>query len=132
MVGTGTGAPDGEFELETDGWAVGGVVGLLYEFTPQTRFGIAYRSEIEATNEGVPDFSGLTPARRALLDQVGILNQEISVDTSQPQSLIASIFHDFGNGWSMTLDAMWLDFSNWSIDNVTIGDTEITPDSTDY
>jgi len=26
----------------------------------------------------------------------------------------------------MTLDAVWLDFSNWNIDNVEIGDTETT------
>ena len=131
-VFNGPGAPDGDFELEADGWAVGGVVGLLYEFTPQTRFGIVYRSELEASNEGDPDFSGLTPARRTLLDQAGILDQEISVDTNQPQSLLAGIFHDFGNGWAITMDVMWLDFSNWNIDNVTIGDTEITKDGTDY
>lgn len=131
-VFNGPGNPDGKFELETDGWAVGGVIGLLYEFSSQTRFGIVYRSELEATNEGDPEFSDLTPERQNLLDQVGILNQEISVDTNKPQSLIAGIFHDFGNRWSVSLDAMWLDFSNWNIDNVTIGDTEITTDSTEY
>lgn len=125
-------APDGEFELEADGFALGGNIGLLYEFTPQTRFGIVYRSELEASNEGDPEFSDLTPERRALLDQVGILDQDISVDTNQPQSLAAGIFHDFGNGWTMTLDAMWLDFSNWNIDNVEIGDIEITKEGTDY
>jgi len=131
-VFNGPGASDGNFELEANGWAVGGVFGLLYEFTPQTRFGIVYRSELEASNEGNPDFSDLTPERRALLDQMGILDQKISVDTNQPQSLIAGIFHDFGNGWSISFDAMWLDFSNWNIDNITIGDTEINRDSTDY
>ncbi|MBW1753605.1 MAG: outer membrane protein transport protein, partial [Deltaproteobacteria bacterium] len=53
-VFNGPGDPDGNFELETDGWAVGGVVSLLYEFSSQTRFGIVYRSELEASNEGDP------------------------------------------------------------------------------
>ncbi|NOR67292.1 MAG: hypothetical protein GQ528_08045 [Woeseiaceae bacterium] len=122
----------GEFELETDGFAFGGTVGLLYEFTPQTRFGIVYRSELEASNEGDPEFSDLTPARQALLDRVGILDQEVSIDTNQPQSVVAGIFHDFGNGWTMTLDSLWVDFSEWNIDNIEIGNIEITKEGTEY
>ena len=131
-VFNGPGNADGDFELEADGFAVGGNVGLLYEFTPQTRFGVVYRSELEASNEGDPDFSGLTTERRTHLDAAGILDQEISVDTNQPQSVAAGIFHDFGNGWTVTLDALWLDFSEWNIDNVEIGDIDITKESTDY
>jgi long-chain fatty acid transport protein len=126
------GEPDGEYELEADGWAVGGNFGMLYEFTPQTRFGFVYRSELESTNDGEPDFSGLTPERETLLRQAGILNQDVSVDTNQPQIVIAGIFHDFANKWAMTLDAGWIDFSSWNIDNVEIGDTEIAKQSTDY
>jgi long-chain fatty acid transport protein len=123
---------DGDFELKANGFAFGFTLGMLYECTPQTRFGIVYRSELAATNEGEPDFSGLSQQRRDLLDQAGVLNQEISVDTNQPQAFIAGVFHDFSNGWTMTLDALWLDFSEWNIDNVEIGDTTITKDSTDY
>jgi long-subunit fatty acid transport protein len=32
----------------------------------------------------------------------------------------------------VTLDALWLDFSEWNIDNVEIGDIDITKESTDY
>lgn len=124
--------PDGDFELEADGWAMGVNLGGLYEFSPQTRVGLVYRSALEATNEGEPEFSNLSAARRDLLEHAGVLNREISVDTNQPQAVLAGLFHDFDNGWSMTADTVWIDFSEWNIDNVTIGDTTITKDATDY
>jgi long-chain fatty acid transport protein len=123
---------DGEFELVADGWAMGFIFGLLYEFTDNTRIGLSYRSELEATNEGEPELSNLSQARTNLLNQAGVLNREISVDTNQPQALLAGLFHDFGNDWTMTVDALWLDFSEWNIDNITIGDTVIAKDGTDY
>jgi long-chain fatty acid transport protein len=125
-------APDGKFELEADGWGVGGTFGLLYEFSQQTRFGIVYRSELKVTDEGEPEFSELSENRQRLLSEAGIMGQEISLETSQPQNLSAGVFHDFGNGWTMTLDAMWLDFSNWAIENIKIGDTEIAKESIAY
>lgn len=131
-VFNGLNEPDGEFEIEADGWAVGVILGVLYEFTDNTRAGLSYRSELEASNEGDPDFSDLSPARRNILEQAGILNQEISVDTNQPQALLAGFFHDFDNGWTMTVDAAWIDFSEWNIDNVTIGNTVIAKDGTEY
>jgi long-chain fatty acid transport protein len=131
-VFNGLGKPDGEFELEADGWAMGFNVGGLYEFTPQTRVGWVYRSALEATNEGEPDFSNLSAERRDLLEQAGALNRNISVDTNQPQAILAGFFHDFNTGWTMTLDLAWIDFSEWNVDNVTIGDTTITKDATDY
>jgi long-chain fatty acid transport protein len=131
-VFNGLNQQDGEFELEADGWAFGFVIGVLYEFTDNTRIGMTYRSKLEASNEGTPDFSNLSQARINILNQAGIMNQEISVDTNQPQALLAGLFHDFENGWSMTIDTLLLDFSEWNIDNVTIGNTVITKDSTDY
>jgi long-chain fatty acid transport protein len=131
-VFNGPGQSDGKFELEADGIGVGGNLGLLYEFTPHTRFGLVYRSEVEAENDGTPELSGLSAARRTLLENAGVLNQDISMDTNMPQSVLAGIFHDFDNGWTISADALWLDFSAYNIDNITIGDITISKESTDY
>jgi len=125
-------ASDGSFELEADGWGMGANLGILYELSPHTRFGIVYRSEVSATVEGKPRFSGLTDQRLALLNQSGALNKKISFDTTTPQAVTAGLFHDFQNRWSFSLDVMWLDFSNWGLKNVQIGDTEISTRSTEY
>lgn len=131
-VFNGLNQPDGDFELEADGIGVGGNVGLLYEFNSQTRLGIVYRSEVKAEDKGKPEFSGLSEARNTLLENAGILNQEISMDTNSPQSVLAGVFHDFGNKWTMSADVLWLDFSNYNIENITIGDASISKQSSNY
>jgi long-chain fatty acid transport protein len=131
-VFNGINEDDGEFKLEADGIGVGGNVGLLYEFNPWTRIGVVYRSEMKAEDKGTPEFSGLSAARQTLLDNAGVLNQDISMDTNAPQSVLAGVFHDFDNRWTMSADVLWLDFSNYNIDNISIGDTTISKESSNY
>jgi len=116
---------DGSFELKADGWGVGVSVGILYELTEQTRFGLTYRSKVSVTNKGKPELSNLTAERSELLNKFGVLNQEISMDTSTPQTVNAGMFHEFGNGWSFSLDVAWINFSDWGLEEVTIGDSTI-------
>lgn len=124
---------DGNFELEADGIGIGGNIGVLYEFSPETRVGVVYRSEVGAENEGTPEVTGLSDATLNPLFNAGALNQEISMDTNAPQSLLVGVFHDWDNDWTMSADLLWIDFSAYTIDNVSIGSTTITKDSsTDY
>jgi long-chain fatty acid transport protein len=121
---------EGSFELEADGIGVGGNLGFLYEVSPQTRFGVVYRSEVVAESKGTPEITGLSAATKNPLVNAGAFNQEISMDVNIPQSLLTGVFHDFDNGWTMSADVLWLDFSAYSIDNISIGATTITKDST--
>ncbi len=131
-VFNGVGQSDGDFELEADGIGIGGNVGLLYEVNPQTRIGVVYRSEVKSDDEGKPEFSNLSAARQSLLDNAGVLNQDISMDANKPQSVMVGVFHDFDNGWTVSSDVLWLDFSNYNIDNITIGDTSISKEGSKY
>lgn len=116
---------DGSFELKADGWGMGFNVGILFEFTAHTRFGLTYRSETSVKDKGTPEFSDLTAQRMQLLNKYGALNQEISIQTGTPQAVTAGLFHEFGNGWSGSLDVAWIDFSKWGLEEVTIGDSSI-------
>ncbi len=126
------GSADGSFDLEADGWGMGISVGVLYELDQHTRFGLTYRSKVSMTLEGRPELSGLTEERSQLLNRFGALQKDISFDTSTPQVVNAGIFHDFANGWSCSLDLAWIDFSEWGLENVTIGDTEISTQPGNY
>ncbi len=119
-------ANDGSMELDADGWGAGFTFGVLYELTEHSRFGLVYRSKISITDEGNPDFSGLTEERKQLLNQFGALDQTISFDTSTPQMVNAGVFHEIGCGWSFSVDLLWVDFSEWGLENVEIGDSEIS------
>ena len=51
----------------------------------------------------------------ALLDAAGLLNASIDVTSSQPQSVIAGMYHEFDDAGAVTLDAVWSDFSNFEL-----------------
>src|SRR5208283_6181542 len=59
---------DGYVRLEGDSWGLGYNLGLLYEFTKDTRMGVAYRSRIQQNLKGDADFEnvpvGLNPSSR--------------------------------------------------------------------
>lgn len=126
------GASVGKLEYDADGFGVGFNIGVLYELSENTRFGLVYRSKVSVTNEGDPEFSNLSPQRQQLLENAGLLNKEISFDTSIPQAVLAGVYHDFQNRWSFSLDALWMDFSDWGLENVEIGDADIAKTDVKY
>lgn len=131
-VFNGVGEDDGEMEFEADGFGVGFTIGLLYEFDENNRIGIAYNSEITVKEDGRPDFSGLTPGRKSVLDSVGVLDQNIELESTRPQFLVVGYFHDFGNGWSATIDGLWIDYSEMGVSDVMLGDTALMSEGSDY
>ncbi len=64
VLGIFAGAPtadDGSSELTGDDWAFGFNLGVLFELSEATRFGVAYRSEIAHTLEGEVDLIPAAP-----------------------------------------------------------------------
>jgi long-chain fatty acid transport protein len=98
---------DGFVELEGDSWGVGYNLGLLYEFSPATRAGLAYRSRIEHTLEGDADFSAVpVPLRSTFSDT------DIEGDITLPDSLSLSLYHQFHPQWAVMADVSW---TNWQL-----------------
>jgi long-chain fatty acid transport protein len=98
---------DGFVKLKGDSWGVGYNLGLLYEFTKNTRVGVSYRSRIEHTLEGDADFSGVpTPL------SPGYRDCDIEADVTLPDSLSISFFHQFNPQWMIMADFTW---TNWSL-----------------
>ena len=100
---------DGKAELDGDSWGVGFNVGVLYEFTKNTRMGIAYRSRIDQTIEGDADFSGVP----AGLAPVPIFKDtDAEADVTLPDSLSVSFFHQINPQWIVMADFTW---TNWQV-----------------
>lgn len=105
---------DGFVTFKGDSWAWGYNLGALYEFTNETRAGIAYRSRIEHTLGGEAQFVGVpfpNPTGR-------FSNTGINADVTLPDSLSFSIRHKFSEEWAAMADITW---TNWStIDELRI------------
>jgi len=120
------GLPDGKVEFESDGFGVGFNIGALFELSSETRFGITYRSETEPDISGTPEFQGLGPLLTQALTNAGVLGSEINVDSKTPQNLQVGLYHEFTPDVSFTADAMWIDFSEFGVQQVSVGNNSTT------
>ena len=129
---------DGEVELEADDWGVGFNLGALYMPSDQTRFGLAFRSEIDHTADGSADFTS---------DEVGIADQITAAtglfadtgakaDVTTPATISAGAYHEYDNGLALMAEVAWTDWTVFEelrvdFDNPLQGDNVTTEDWND-
>ncbi len=82
-------------------------LGVLFNATPQTRVGLAYRSTINYTLNGTVSFTN-RPAALAAAIPDGAVNLSIKM----PDTFSASAFHQLNDKWDIMADATW---TGWSV-----------------
>jgi long-chain fatty acid transport protein len=130
-VFNGPGQPDGKMELRDGSFGVGYQVGLLYELSQTTRFGLSYASSTTSSFSSTPELSGLTPQREALLP-AGIRSSQITLESEFPQHVGVGAWHEFADGKSATLDVLWVNFNRFGLSNATLGSNSIEVSNTRY
>ena len=93
-------------------WGYGFNLGYMYSPTPDTRFGIAYRSSIKHELKGgaVWDFSTVTGdavVNKVLQGASHHVNSAARVDVSTPETLSLNAFHQFDAKWAGMADVTW-------------------------
>lgn len=106
---------DGRSEIETDSVEFGYGLSALYEQSDKTRWGLTYNSKVDATQKGDNNLSGLGPNTELVMGELGILNLDVEVKSSSPQSASLGFYHEFANTHALALDATWVDFSNFTL-----------------
>jgi long-chain fatty acid transport protein len=109
------GVADGKSKLETDGIELGFGLSTLYQHSAQTRWGLSYQSEIDRSKKADNELSGLGPNTEAVMRRLGILERQIDVESTSPQSVLAGLYHEFDNDHAVTVDISWFDFSNFRL-----------------
>jgi long-chain fatty acid transport protein len=98
---------DGLAELKGDAWGLGWNAGILYEYSKDTRVGIAYRSQVSYTLKGDADFYNVPAGLRPLpIFKSGGIEAKLKT----PDSLSLSFFHSFHPQWAIMGDVTW---TNW-------------------
>jgi len=105
-------AGDAHAGVEGKDWGYGFNVGYLYSPTPDTRFGIAYRSSIkhELKGNAVWDFSTVTSdavVNGVLQAASHHANSAARVDITTPETLSVNAFHQFDPKWAGMADVTW-------------------------
>jgi len=114
------GFDDGSLNLDADGWTGGFSFSMLYEFNDRTRFGAVYRSELDPELDANLNFSNLSPMTEAALDAAGLLTASANVTSRSPQAFNMGIHHDFENSHALSVDLVWLEFSEFQLSEIYI------------
>ncbi len=104
---------DGKLELDDNRWGFGANLGVLYELSPATRFGLAWTSEIDLDFEARADFSGLGPGLQALLARRGLLDAKIDLGVTVPQTVTASVYHQLDERLALLGSLGWQQWSKF-------------------
>jgi len=118
----GPGNPDGSLEIESSDISFVPQLGLLYEFSDQTRVGVNWTGEDNPSLSDTPEVSGAPD----------VMPEEISIETTTPQSLAFGAWQEFENGWSLSLDIAWLEFSEFGISQIYVSNDEIVTLEQDF
>jgi len=117
--------PPGIFPLvkiNGDDYGWGYNLGLLWQPSPTTRVGFAYRSEIDFELEGSSSTSG---------PSVALLNGPVTAEVTLPDSASLSLFHQLSPQWDVLADITWMGWSDF--DKLAIEGTvnKTTPENWD-
>ncbi len=122
-------AQDGDVELEADDWGIGYNIGALFSPSPSTRFGLAFRSQVDHRAEGTADFTNDDAGIGAILNAGGLLiDSGVSAEVTTPATISAGAYHEYANGLEMMAEVAW---TNWkSFDELRIKfDNPVQPDN---
>jgi long-chain fatty acid transport protein len=101
-------------------WAWGWHAGILYQFTPSTRVGLAYHSKVNVNADGTSTLKGplSTIATGGASDK--IVSNDLTSQVTLPAFTTLSIYHDINDRWAVMGSVnytQWNVFGNIPLDN---------------
>jgi long-chain fatty acid transport protein len=97
---------EGSVVIKGDDWGFGYNLGAIYQFTPDTRLGIAYRSKVDQTLTGDAIFT-----RPAAVPFATAPDGAISASATLPENVSLSVFTKANDQWDFMGDITW---TRWS------------------
>lgn len=108
---------DGKVTAEADGVGAGFSLSMLYQFSPDTRVGLVYNSEVNIDMDTEVDLANVRRPQ-AVIER--IQSQTIEIADNVPQNVGAGLYHRLQNQWDFTLDVMWMEFSEFGVTDVYV------------
>jgi len=106
---------DGLSKVEADSIEVGFGLSTLYQASASTRWGLTYSSEINPSRDADNDITGLGPNTEAAMRRLNVLDTDITIESTSPQSMLAGVYHEFANDGAVTVDLAWSNFSEFRL-----------------
>jgi long-chain fatty acid transport protein len=106
---------DGRSKVDADGVEVGFGLSTLYQSSERTRWGLTYSSEINPSRDADNELSGLGPNTTRAMQRLGILDADLTIESTSPESVVAGVYHEFANDAAVTADLAWINFSQFRL-----------------
>ena len=113
-------APVPLMEIKRDDFGWGYNLGALWQATPATRIGLAYRSEVDYKLRGSSSTSE---------PSVVSLNGPITAEVTMPDSASLSLFHKLSSRWDLLADVTWTGWSDFDDLPIQGTVTKTTPEN---
>ena len=113
---------DGKLSMSDGTWGWGGNLGLMYEATPGTRFGLTYSSQVKLDFAPEARFSGTGPLLTALLNARGLNRTTVDLGITVPQQVMGSVFHTVNDRLALLGNVGWQQWSKFGDVEVGIAD----------
>ena len=118
--------PDGMLAVGNSAWGVGANIGILFETSPQTRFGIDYLSQVKLNFKDTPEFTGLGQILENALGQSGLLNTQLDIGVTVPHMIMASGYRELNQYVRIMGNIGWQNWKNFGLVDVTVSTDEPT------
>jgi long-chain fatty acid transport protein len=114
---------DGRLKLKDETWGWGANLGLLYEFSPATRVGLTWTSQVNLNFNAPLEFAGLAPPVSAALGNAGLLGGSLEIGIKIPQTAMASVYSQVDERWALLGSVGWQQWSRFGQLQIGIDDT---------
>jgi long-chain fatty acid transport protein len=119
--------PDSRIKIDDSDVGYGFNLGLLYEFSPSTRIGLTYLSEVEFEFEDAVNTSDLVGLSGNILG-----GAKVDLDMSLPQAVSFSIFHQLDETWTLLGSVGWQEWSEFGKTDLKFGNGGKVEDDRDF
>lgn len=116
--------PDGQLVLDSHEWGYGANLGILYEPTTATRFGLTWNSQVKLDFSAPTEFSGLARGIETVLHRRGLLNTTLDLGINVPQGVNGSVFHQINDRWGLLGSVGWQQWSKFGYVEVVVNSND--------
>ncbi len=123
------GLGDGQLKIKDSTFGIGATVGVLYELSAGTRFGVTYTTPIKLRFSDRPEFSSTGPGISNILTTRGLNSATLDLGMTVPQAVMVSFYHEFNDTWALLGNFGWQNWSEFGKLDVSLS-SDANPDLT--
>ena len=114
---------DGRLKYNDSDVGYGFNAGVLFEVSPQTRFGVTYISEVQLNFKDEPKFQNISGSGiEALLRASGLLDSDLKINWNLPQQVALGVYQEVTQDLALVATVNWQDWSRFGSAEISVPD----------